>query len=423
MYSLLASYARLIRNRRYFPLWLGQLFSNLGDTLHYIALVVWVYQRTGSSLAVSGAVFFEVVPVILLAPVAGVLIDRFPRKTILAGTDMIRALLVLALLLTTELWQIYAVITLLTAASVFFNPAVSATLPTLLDDDDLLAANSVSWSTGRFVQIIGSALALGIIEIVGPEAAFVFNAITFLVSALLILLLPIPHGNKVPARGWQGFLTDARDGLQFARQDWFISRLALVQALASLSVGATSALLVVLAQSHYNLPPGGFGSFILAIGVGALIGPFLLGLLVRQHQRLEWLFIPYVIRGIGDILLAVATAPPVAWLLLFIYGLNTSSGMVIYQTQLQRRVPDTMRGRVFTWLDVVWNVMKIISLGIGGWLAEQSRVEVVYYLGGSLLTISGILGIILLKNGPPQQEKRVDILDKTAGRDETSTGV
>ncbi|MCI0398062.1 MAG: hypothetical protein L0322_24470, partial [Chloroflexi bacterium] len=56
IYTLFAGYARLIRNRRYFPLWLGQLISNLGDTLHYIALVVWVYQRTGSSLVVAGAV-------------------------------------------------------------------------------------------------------------------------------------------------------------------------------------------------------------------------------------------------------------------------------------------------------------------------------------------------------------------------------
>jgi len=58
MHTLLTGYAQLIHNRRYFPLWLGQLVSNLGDTLHYIALVVWVYQRTGSSLVVAGTVFF-----------------------------------------------------------------------------------------------------------------------------------------------------------------------------------------------------------------------------------------------------------------------------------------------------------------------------------------------------------------------------
>jgi MFS family permease len=402
MYRLLTHYARLIRNRRYFPLWAGQLISNLGDTLHYIALVVWVYQRTGSSLAVSGAVFFEVVPVIVLAPVAGVVIDRLPRKAVLVGADLTRAALVIGLLFTTELWQIYLIITLLTAAGTFFNPAVNATLPTLLDAEDLLAANSVSWSTGRLVQIIGSALALGVIQITGAEAAFVFNASTFLISAIFLLLLPIPRGQRVETRGWRGFVADARDGLRFARHDWFVSRLVVVQAMASLSVGATSALLVVLAQQHYQLPPGGFGAFILAIGVGALIGPFLLGWLTRgDYQHSHWLFGPYVIRGVGDILLAVAAAPPIAWLLLFIYGLNTSSGMIVYQTWLQRHVPDAMRGRVFTWLDVVWNVMKVISLGLGGWLAEQASVEIVYYVGGTLLMISGLVGILTLRSQQP----------------------
>ena len=184
--------------------------------------------------------------------------------------------------------------------------------------------------------------------------------------------------------------------LRFARRDRFVSRLVLVQGLASLSVGATSALLVVLAQEQYNLPPGAFGSFILAIGVGALLGPLLLGLLARDYRHPRWLFGPYVIRGIGDVLLAVATAPPLAWLLLFVYGLNTSSGMVVYQTWLQRQVPDAMRGRVFTWLDVVWNVMKVISLGLGGWLAERAGVQMVYYIGGAMLFLSGLTGIIVL---------------------------
>lgn len=405
MADLLANYGRLIRNRRYFPLWLGQLISNLGDTVHYIALVVWVYQRTGSSLVVAGTVLFEIVPVILLAPVAGVLIDRLPRKLVLVAADLVRAVAVLGLLFTTELWQIYAMVALLTSAGVFFNPAVNATLPTLLDEKDLLAANSIAWSTGRFVQIIGAAVAGGVIAVVGAEAAFLFNAGTFGVSALFLLLLPVPPGRPVSARGWQGFLSDAREGLRFARQNRFVARLITVQALASFSVGATSALLVVLAQEHYRLPPAGFGSFILAIGVGALLGPLLLGLFTRDVRHPRWLFVPYVIRGIGDLLLAITRSVPAAWFLLFVYGLNTSSGMVIYQTAVQRHVPDAMRGRVFTWLDVVWNVMRIVSLGLGGWLADRAGVEAVYYVGGALLVLSGFVGLALFRDWPVAPER------------------
>ena len=398
--AFLVYYARLIRNRRYFPLWLGQLASNLGDTVHYIALVVWVYQRTGSSLVVAGTVLLEIVPVILFAPVAGVLIDRLPRKFVLVAADVVRAVAVLGLPFTTELWQIYAIVALLTTAGAFFNPVVNATLPTLLDEEDLLAANSIAWSTGRFVQIIGSAVAGGVIALVGAEAAFVFNAATFLVSALLLLLLPVPPGRRDPGRGWRGFVTDAREGLQFARHDRFVARLISVQALASFSVGATSALLVVLAQEHYQLPPAGFSSFILAIGIGALLGPFLLALFTRDVRHPRWLFVPYLARGVGDILLAVTHSVPVAWFLLFVYGLNTSSGMVIYQTAVQRHVPDAVRGRVFTWLDVVWNVMRILSLGLGGWLADRTDVQTAYYLGGAFLFLSGMVGLVLFRKWP-----------------------
>jgi predicted MFS family arabinose efflux permease len=247
------------------------------------------------------------------------------------------------------------------------------------------------------VQIIGSAVAGSIIATLGAEAAFAFNAFTFLLSAALLLFLPVPPGRAVTTRGWRGFIDDAQGGLIFARHDPFISRLVIVQALASLSVGATSALLVVLAQQHYHLPPSGFASFILTIGVGALIGPFLLTLLTRDVRHPKWLFGPYIIRGIGDILIAVTTSVPFAWFLLFVYGLNTSSGMVTFQTWTQRKVPDLVRGRVFTLLDVVWNVMKIISLGIGAWLAERFGVQVVYYLGGAMLYMSGILDLILIK--------------------------
>jgi MFS family permease len=104
-----------------------------------------------------------------------------------------------------------------------------------------------------------------------------------------------------------------------------------------------------------------------------------------------------VVRGLGDVLLAVTRSVPFAWLLLFAYGLNTSSGMITYQTWLQREVPDEMRGRVFTWLDVVWNVMKILSLGVGAWLAERAGVRVVYYAGGVLLFMSGVVGLWMMR--------------------------
>ncbi len=87
--AVLRTYADVARSPTYFPLWLGQLISNFGDTLHYIALVVLVFQLTGRGGAVAALVAAEIVPVLLLGPVAGVIIDRFNRKGVLIASDLV----------------------------------------------------------------------------------------------------------------------------------------------------------------------------------------------------------------------------------------------------------------------------------------------------------------------------------------------
>ncbi len=105
--GVLAAYARVARSPSYFPLWLGQLLSSFGDTLHYIALVVLVFELTGRGVAVAGLVAAEIVPVLLLGTVAGVVIDRLSRKAVLIASDLFRAVLVLTLVSPQDVWHAY----------------------------------------------------------------------------------------------------------------------------------------------------------------------------------------------------------------------------------------------------------------------------------------------------------------------------
>ena len=394
------AYARVATSPTYFPLWLGQLISNFGDTLHYIALVVLVFRLTGQGLAVAGLVAAEVVPVLVLGPVAGVVIDRFSRKAVLIGADVVRAGLVLTLLWPQGAWHAYVVAAGLAAGNTFFNPTVQAVIPVLTTEEQRLAANSVAWSTGRLVQILASAVAGGVIALIGTGPAFATNAASFVVSALLLSRLRIPaHAGQLGAgtkRGLDSYFGDARAGLAFARRDRFVSRLLLVQALASLATGATSAMLVVLSERHLHLPPAGFAWLIGAIGVGALLGPLIPNTFARDYRDARWLFGPYVIRGLGDVLLAVFTPLPIALVLLFVYGLNTSTGMVVFNSTVQGAVPDVVRGRVFTLLDVTWSAMRLLSLAFGGLLVDAVGVERLFWMGGVLLATAGVLGLVLL---------------------------
>lgn len=401
-------YLTILQNRRYFPLWLGQLVSSLGDTLNYIALVIYVYQLTGSGFDLSKLSIVQIIPILLIGPVAGVIIDRFRRKYILIAADLVRALLMLGLAFTANVTAIYGIAVLTAIATTFFRPTVQALIPALVKEDELLAANSVAWSTEQLVQILGSALAGGLIVLIGPQAAFVFNAGTFLFSALMISRMdmptaPIPNGEK---KGWRSYLEEMRAGLRYARHDKFVSRLIVVQMIASLAVGGTSALLAVLSEQHLQLEPAGFSTLLLAIGAGALLGPFLLGLFTQNYKDVRLLFIPYLIRGVGDILIALLASFPLALFLLFVYGLNTSTGSVVYNSLMQSAIPDPVKGRVFTLMDMAWSVTEIISIGAAGILADALGIRTVYYLGGSLLIVAGLFGLLLLGRHHFQQPNR-----------------
>ena len=334
----------------------------------------------------------------MISPLAGVIIDRYRRKNILIAADVTRALLILGLVIAPNVAAIYAIAVLVAVATTFFRPTVQAIIPAIVKEEGLLTANSVAWSTEQLVQIVGSALAGGLILVVGPKAAFIFNAGTFLFSALMIATMdvpamPIPEHEK---KGWRLYLDEMRAGLDYARRDVFVSRLIFVQMLASLAVGGTSALLVVLSEQHLRLAPVGFSTLLLAIGVGALLGPFLLGLVTQNYKDMRLLFMPYLLRGIGDILIALVASFPFALFLLFVYGLNTSTGMVVYNSIMQVSIPDQVKGRVFTLMDMIWSVMEIASIGFAGLMADALGIRFVYYFGGTLLIAAGFLGLVLL---------------------------
>ena len=275
--------------------------------------------------------------------------------------------------------------------SVFFNPAASSLLPALVDDEaDIVGANSAIWSAAVLSQIVLAPVAGVLVAFAGPGPAFALNAGSFLGSALLLIGLHLPAaGRPVVARR----VAEIGEGLRAVRDSRLLSTLAWVQLLAALSAGATSALLVVLAQDHLRVGPSRFGWLLAAIGVGAGFGPLVLQRLVEDVRRPRFLFGPYVLRGLVDWLLAASSSFGSALGALALYGIGTSVGNVTYQSTIQAVVPDRLRGRVFTFYDVVWQSARLASIAGGGMLADYVGIRAVYALGGALLLAAGVLGL------------------------------
>ncbi|MEO5678756.1 MAG: MFS transporter, partial [Acidimicrobiales bacterium] len=279
----------------------------------------------------------------------------------------------------------------LSAFSVFFSPAAASVLPTLVPEDDLVGANSAVWSAAVISQIALAPVAGALVAVAGPGPAFALNAASFVGSAAFLVGLPV---TTRPAAVAGRHLADVAAGLRAIRASRFLRVLAGVQGLAALSAGATSALLVVLAEEHLGVGPGRFGLLIAAIGVGAGFGPLVLHRFVDDVRRPRFLYGPYLLRGAVDLVLAASSNFPVALGALGLYGIGTSTGNVTYSSVLQARVPDRLRGRVFASFDVVWQSSRLVSIGAGGFLADRFGVTAVYWAGGALLLAAGGLGLL-----------------------------
>ncbi|MGI8692946.1 MAG: MFS transporter [Geodermatophilaceae bacterium] len=375
----------------YRRLWSARTASQGGDVFATVALSLMVFDLTGSALGVSAVVFAEIAPVLLLAPFAGVLVDRLPRVAVMVVADLLRAVLAVSLIVVGDnVAAVYAIAFGLSVGSVFFNPAANSALPGLVNDNELVAANSGIWTAAVLSQIALAPVAGVLYAALGAGPAFAINAGSFLLSAAVLAGLRLPAASASTERG--GFFAAAAAGMRLFAGDRLLRVLGAGQVLAALSAGATSALLVVLASDHLDLAPSGYGLLLGAIAVGAVLGPIVLTRLVSDPRRPAFVFGPYVLRGLVDLVLATFTALPVALVALAAYGLGTSSGAVTFNSLLQSHTPPEARGRVFAGFDLLWQLGRLVSLVFGGLLAAAFGIQAVYYLGGALLLLAAAIG-------------------------------
>jgi len=382
----------------YRRLWSARTVSQWGDTFNFVALALLIYDLTGSGLGVSGVVVAEILPVLLIAPFAGPLVDRWPRVSVMVGSDLFRSVLAVVL----AVWHdapvgVYTVAFGMSVGAVFFNPAASSVLPALVKKDALVAANSGIWTAAVLSQIVLAPLAGLLVVSLGYGPAFAINAVSYASSAVLLRGLRVPgRPEKVQRRR---LLAEAREGVAVLVHHRLLRALAVGQFLAALSAGATSALLVVLAKEHLGVSGRGYGLLLGGIGIGAALGPLVLLRLIRNPARPLFVFGPYGLRGVVDLALASVASVPFAAGALALYGVGASTGAVTFNSMLQAETPEHVRGRVFASMDVLWQGGRLLSLAVGGALADLYGIEAVYYLGGALLLAAAAAGLASTKSG------------------------
>lgn len=386
-------FAAALRHPAFVVLWLSEAVSLVGDRLIMVALVTLVYERTRSPAAVGILMLLKAIPALGLGSVAGVFVDRWDRKWVLVGSNLIQGLLVALIPLTDALPIVFAIYFGMSVVNQFFLPARAATIPDLVPPNVLLAANSLF--AAAFVGAIAAGPALGgwIAERFGLDIAFYADAMTFLVPALAVGLLTIPRTRRAPTGHNVG--ADLREGLVFVRQSAdMLSALALTLA-AFLIVGTMSVLGVAVAQESLNVGAGGFGMMMSAMGVGMLAGAAGAGWLGRRFDRTR-----LGAAGAGLMGMAVMTLPWVAAFypalaLAALIGFGMTLVQVSSQTNLQIAAPEHLRGRVMGLGQALMGGAQLLATALAGLLAERVGTETVLFGIGLAALAAG--GTILIR--------------------------
>ncbi|HYI07291.1 MAG TPA: MFS transporter, partial [Reyranella sp.] len=252
-------YFRLALDPRFAAFWVAQTISLLGDRLHQVAIGVLVYGVTESALLTGFTFLAATLPNLVLSPIAGTFVDRWEHKRVMIASDLIRAALVLAIpfVAATNIFLVYPLVFLITCVSLFFRPAKVAFIPRIVAKDDLMAANSATWTADTIADLAGFPLAGLFVAFLGAGStdlalAFVADSATYALSAALLAGISVaPLVREVTPRvgsALRGFVAELSEGWQFLRSHAALIQNTLISALAQMSVGVTFALTVVYAS-------------------------------------------------------------------------------------------------------------------------------------------------------------------------------
>jgi len=404
-------YLALLRtNRNFRLLYFGQAVSQLGDWFNTVAVYALVLDLTGSATAVAWMMIMQFLPIAIVGPLAGVVVDRVNRRTLMIAADLLRGILILALLLVRradQIWLAYVVMGLTVSASGFFEPARTATIPNVTEPGELLAANALSSATWSAMLAIGASIGGVVTAVLGRNVAFAVNALSFFASAAFIgaTRYDATPPASAPLHGLLALtgIPDLVDGMSYVRSRAHVAALMLVKAGWGLA-GGILLLLTIFGQRVFPVAAStaaGIGVLYGARGIGAGLGPITLRWILGQTpSTLRRSIGPaYFMVGVFYIALAAAPTLPIAALCVLLAHFGGSILWVFSTVLLQLEVPDRFRGRVFAAeLALVTLTSSISAYFTGAALDRTWSPRAVSFILGALFIVPGLLWLLIMSN-------------------------
>jgi MFS family permease len=368
-------------------LWLARTFSNVGDGIAFVALVLLVHNRDKTGLAVGSLLLVQAIPR-FFGPVAGTVADRVEQRALMIGCDLTNAALFGAIAFWTPSLPILLVLAgASSCVDTLFSPAGRSALPALVARDDLLQANAWLATSFNLQLALGPMIGGAIVLALGPGGALAANTATFLLSALLLSRLP---PLRSPDENRRGFIATGTEGLRYAWQTPVVRVVILALFFAVTFAAMDNVALVFLVQDTLGGGPLAFGLLSAAYGLGMLAASAGLSLRALRISAGMIFLLGWFFSGVGILLAGIAPVLIVVGIGQVIAGWGNGAENVGVETLIQRIVPRPLLGRTFGVASTAAFGGSTLAYAVSGFLLDVTSPRAVFVIGGS-----GVLAVTL----------------------------
>ncbi|MEK5447614.1 MFS transporter [Paenibacillus sp. FSL R7-0331] len=389
----------------YSKLFAAGLVNGIGDRFSSIAMLALVLQMTGSGMAVGISLGVRVLPYLFMAPLGGILATRFPRKAIMIAVDLLRVPVALSFLLVDgadRLWLLYTGSFIMAAGEAVYSPVRKSSIPLLADSSALLRINGLEQLMNGSVLILGAFIG-GVVSLwFGPEMAFIVNALSFLVGALLLWGIHFPQAGgrelgRTEGTGKNPAAAHLSGGrlhtLKYVAGGSLALQIVIAyELLVPVINGWDNVLISVYAVQEFHAGDAGIGAFYAALGTGLSLS-FFAGKLLKKR------LLTAALTGLmleGVLLMAISASGSFiqAFFLYILLSLAGGVGNACLDTLVMRETPPRLQPLIFGMLSAVSGTLLGLSMLGAGWLLDYVEPRVLGCAGGA-----GFAAIALLLAG------------------------
>ncbi len=397
----------VFRKRDFALLWTAQLVSTAGSSLTDLAAAIYVFDKTGSSLLVGVTLMATAVPSLIVGLIAGVFVDRYDRRSVMIASNLAQAVVVamIPFLLGVDVALLFAAILVNAGVKQFFDPAYESLIPEIATDEELTAANAYLSIASFGSTAIGFAGA-GLLASIDIRLAFWIDALTFLFSAGCIFLLAVRVKLEFEEETSVGVvIANLKAGVRTIAGTPMIRSLFLLGAPVFFAFGLWNVLLLPMAIRELGATEFEYGLQEGLTSIGFVVGSLFMARYADRLQIGLWVFVGSIGMAIAGVFYGLSPTIWIAIVWVIVSGFFNSPPSVARKTLLQRSTPRELRGRVFSAMFVMRDIIFLAGMA-GAGLADLINVRVLLIVASVIVGVVGVVALFVPGIGRPAAEWR-----------------